>query len=92
MKKTIEMNEGKHARQKDTDFVTVITAEKKTAKATKAERRKTRFVLVESIRILVITLFLFATQSMAGVFFPLVFLLIVSGLLSVLEYEADDLE
>ena len=99
MKKTIERNEGKHARQGCTmtgklhdigePFVHVVPTKEI---ATKAERRKTRFFLVESIRILVITLFLFAVQFGGQCFFPLVFLLIVSGLLSVLEYEADYME
>ena len=88
MKKTIELNERKHARQADA----VILKEALTKAEKKAIRRKTRFILVESIRILVTTLFLFAVQSWGGVFFPFVFLLVVSGLLSVLEYEADDLE
>lgn len=88
MIKTIKRNERKHARQAGA----VIVNEVFTKAEKKAIRRKTRFVLVESIRILVTTLFLFAVQSWGSVFFPFVFLLIVSGLLSVLEYEADDLE
>jgi hypothetical protein len=91
MKKTLERNEGKHARQND-PFVTVVNKEAPTKAEIRATRRKIRFMLVESIRMLVITLFLFAVQSWGGVFFPLVCLLIVTGLLSVLEYEADDLE
>ena len=90
MNTTINRNEGKHARQGNSEFnfVKVVPKQEKT----KAERRKTRFILVESIRILVTTLFLFAVQSWDSIFFPFVFLLVVSGLLSVLEYEADDLE
>ena len=88
MKKTFEglfeRNEGNHARQADTAIVKeTLTKEEK-----KAERRKTRFVLVEIARLLVTTLFLFTVQT-GSVFFPFVFLLAVSGLLSLIEYESD---
>ena len=78
--------------EQEEPFVHVVNKKVPTKAEAKAMRRKTRFFLVESIRILVITLFLFAVQSWGSVFFPFVFLLVVSGLLSVLEYEADDLE
>lgn len=87
MKKTIERNEGKHARCIDTGSVNPLTKAEK-----KAIRRKIRFLLVESIRILVTTLFLFVIATGDSIFFPFVILLAVTGLLSVIEYEADDLE
>lgn len=97
MKDIFERNEGKHARQMDTDSGIVNEVRKKileykkspTKEEIKAERRKTRFILVESIRILVTTMFLFTVKSWGGMFFPFVFLLAVTVLLSLLEYEAD---
>lgn len=85
MKRTFERNEGKHAR-----CSTVATNEK--PKGRTMTRRQTRFMLVETIRILVITLFLFAVATGDSIFFPFVIVLAVTGLLSLLEYEADDLE
>lgn len=97
-------NEGKHARQtgtalgktrnhvsnqpvEDRGMAVLPTKEEK-----KATRRKTRFALVEAVRILVTTLFLFAVATSESIFFPFVIMLAVTGLLSLLEYESDDLE
>ena len=88
MKKTIEFNEGKHARQDSA----AIAREELTKAEKKAERRKTRFVLVESIRMLVTTLVMITMQSWGEIFFPFILFLVVTLLLSVIEYEADDLE
>lgn len=88
----IERNEGKHARCIDEQFVHVVNEKVPTKAEKKATRRKIRFLIVESIRILVTTLFLFVIATGDSIFFPFVILLAVTGLLSVLEYEADDLE
>ena len=89
MKKTFEglfeRNEGKHARQAGT----VVVKETLTKEEKKAERRKTRFILVEGARLLVTTLFLFVVATGDSIFFPFVILLAATGLLSLLEYEAD---
>lgn len=80
--------EGKHARCSDFG-----TAKETKAKAElKVTRRKIRFLTVEAIRVLVTTLFLFAVATGDGIFLPFVLVLAVTILLSVLEYEADDLE
>lgn len=93
MKKTIkELDTGKHARCTDEQFVHVVNEKVPTKAEKKAIRRKIRFLLVESIRILVTTLFLFVIATGDSIFFPFVILLAVTGLLSVIEYEADDLE
>lgn len=84
----MKTNEGKHARCSDS----VTVKEIKSKAEIKATKRKIRFLTVESIRVLVTTLFLFAVAAWDGVFFPFVFFLAVTVLLSVLEYEADDLE
>lgn len=85
-------NEGKHARCVDEQFVHVVNKEVPTKAEKKAIRRKTRFLLVESIRILVITLFLFVVAAGDYIFFPFVIALATTVLLSLLEFEADDLE
>lgn len=86
--KTIIEGNGKHARCSDS-----VTVKMPKSKAElKVMRRKIRFLTVETIRVLVTTLFLFAVVAWDGVFFPFVFFLAVTILLSVLEYEADDLE
>ena len=88
MKTIIERNEGKHARCSDS-----VTVKMPKSKAElKVMRRKIRFLTVETIRVLVTTLFLFAVAAWDGIFFPFVIMLAVTILLSVLEYEADDLE
>lgn len=79
-------------KEQEEQFVHVVNEEVPTKAERKATRRKVRFLIVESIRVLVTTLFLFAVAAWDGVFFPFVFLLAVTVLLSVLEYEADDLE